>query len=533
MQQKIGRRQKFGQWILKKHLGDGGNGHVWKAVNSNGEEVAIKFLTNIDRKPYARFKDEIHVLKQNSDIEGILPILDYYLPDKPDEGFPWYAMPVAQTIEDYLADKDFDGIIHAIGQIAQTTNKLHERNISHRDIKPANLLVRDGKFYLADFGLVDHPDKLDLTSTGENIGAKWTMAPEMRRNGHEADGKPADVYSLAKTLWILLTKNKMGFDGQYRPDSVNGLINFPITRLSENGIIAYEEKIVFTKPLDDLLEKSTSDSPLERPTSDEFLSQILQLKSSLGSSPLRWDFIQQKLFPIFAPARAIWEQKEDIISILNLIGKYGINHMLYPDGGGLDLSEAIIGKEPDTIELIMENMKVKVELVKPKRLILERFADNSEWNYFLLEADELEPSDVGHIYKKHEEIVEIESLHYIKRNHWEENSYLEEPLPSSARLVRRFLNGSFLIIQKTAIYNRIDMYDGLHNRMTTDDFRDYVFEKSQIYQQIIANEDVKKKALEINITPRDWAIGYLRQEARKEWKKYHTQVADLFSDLED
>jgi len=38
------------------------------------------------------------------------------------------------------------------------------------------------------------------------------MDPEMRRNPDKADGKCADVYSLAKTLWILLTKETKGFE---------------------------------------------------------------------------------------------------------------------------------------------------------------------------------------------------------------------------------------------------------------------------------------------------------------------------------
>lgn len=34
------------------------------------------------------------------------------------------------------------------------------------------------------------------------------MAPEMRRESSTADVSKADVYSLAKTLWIYLTGNK-------------------------------------------------------------------------------------------------------------------------------------------------------------------------------------------------------------------------------------------------------------------------------------------------------------------------------------
>ena len=47
----------------------------------------------------------------------------------------------------------------------------------------------DNEYYLADFGLVDYPDKEDVTTKFESVGSKWTMAPEMRRSPQVADGK--------------------------------------------------------------------------------------------------------------------------------------------------------------------------------------------------------------------------------------------------------------------------------------------------------------------------------------------------------
>jgi serine/threonine protein kinase len=228
MAQKIAKNETFGNWKLKKFLGGGGKGDVWLVVNSKGEKAAMKLLRKIERKTYARFINEVNIIKANSDIEGILPILDSYLPDKPTDETPWYVMPVAQPIEQFLDEKDFEDVVLAIIDVAKTLFELHNRNISHRDIKPENLLVRDGKTYLADFGLVDYPDKINITSSGDVVGAKWTMAPEMRREGSKADGKPADVYSLAKTFWILITKNKKGFDGQYDPTGVNSLNNLSL-----------------------------------------------------------------------------------------------------------------------------------------------------------------------------------------------------------------------------------------------------------------------------------------------------------------
>jgi hypothetical protein len=49
------------------------------------------------------------------------------------------------------------------------------------------------------------------------------MAPEMKRESSNADLAKVDVYSLAKTLYILLTNNDKCFDGQYSTDSIFNL----------------------------------------------------------------------------------------------------------------------------------------------------------------------------------------------------------------------------------------------------------------------------------------------------------------------
>jgi serine/threonine protein kinase len=79
MARKIARGQRFGNWKLRKFLGEGGNGFVWLALNSRNEEAAIKILAKLDgknkAKVHARFKSEVNVVRANTDIEGLLPII--------------------------------------------------------------------------------------------------------------------------------------------------------------------------------------------------------------------------------------------------------------------------------------------------------------------------------------------------------------------------------------------------------------------------------------------------------------------------
>lgn len=344
MARKITKGQEFGEWNLKEYLGEGGNGFVWLALNSQGDEAAIKLVAKMNgkerEKAYARFRIEVDVIRANNDVEGILPIIDSYLPKGIPSQMPWYVMPVAQPIEGYSNGKSFEIAVQAILEIGRILTTLHERGISHRDIKPANILVKNDRFYLADFGLVDYPGKSDLTSTGERIGARWTIAPEMERNASKADGKSADVYSLAKTLWILLTGRKDGFEGQYDPNGVNGLNRLGLTEPEGKGFFFEKAPLLYTKPLDDLLRESTDDDPSQRPSASQFVERLAAwmdiYKDFRKRNSLQWYDVQKKLFPIWIPQRAIWEKIEDIVEVLNYLGSTdSLNHVLLPGGEAL------------------------------------------------------------------------------------------------------------------------------------------------------------------------------------------------------
>lgn len=523
MSKKIYKGQVFGVWKLKKHLGNGGNGDVWLAVNSENQEVAVKLLREVKRKTYARFIDEVNAIKANSDVDGILPILDSYLPENLENEIPWYVMPVAQPLEKYLDGKHFEDVVTAIENVAKTLHELHQRGISHRDIKPENLLVRNGKVYLADFGLVDYPDKINVTSSGDAVGAKWTMAPEMRREGNKSDGKPADVYSLAKTLWILITKNKKGFDGQYHANGINGLRNFSYAVRENTSWSGDKKTSVYESPIDDLMQEATSDNPSSRPTIKSFIDRlklwIVLNKDWKKRNPIQWQEVQKILFPSILPTRAIWEDIEDIIRVLNILGKIdGLNHMFYPEGGGMDLVGARIGREPKTIELIVDRNGKVVDLVKPRRLIFESFGFDTEWNYFRLENEDLTPSGVYEsLVFNHEELLELSPLVYVDRVYSDEGSYNGNPLPKTSRIVDRHFKGDFVVFQKFSKYNRITVtYDGRHNKLNTDEFRRYIAEKVKEVKSALNSPEILGATTKNGIDINDFILSVLRENFREE-----------------
>jgi len=150
---------------------------------------------------YTRFRDEVAALHLVAGIEGILPVLGFDMPQELNVRRPWYAMPVAAPLLNRVKRMSPRSKVAGIAEVAETMAQLHAKGIAHRDIKPGNLLFYGRRLHIADFGLVDYPNKPDITGSKEELGPRWTMAPEVRRDGKSADPFPADVYSLAKTLW--------------------------------------------------------------------------------------------------------------------------------------------------------------------------------------------------------------------------------------------------------------------------------------------------------------------------------------------
>ena len=194
-------------------------------------------------------------------------------------------------------------------------------------------------------------------------------------------------------------------------------------------------------------------------------------------NPLQWIEVQTRLFPIAAPTRAVWKQTADILSILNVLGETSnLNHLFFPDGGGLDLERAVRSpREHGCIELITDGL---ANIVRPVRLFFEAFHDDPEWNYFRLETGALEPSGLySGIQERrlHEELTDVGREFYADRSCWDSGEYDGRRLPKGSRVVSRYFHGSFVIFQKTSTYNRTsETYDARHNKMTADEFRRHI-----------------------------------------------------------
>ncbi|MET9077923.1 protein kinase [Streptomyces sp. NPDC004232] len=193
---------------------------------STGRQGIIKHLSDPprpgekynkkQRELRQRFYNEALFMRQVNGTPGILPIWDI---DDAHGGTPhWYAMPRALPLASAYGDTStvVDVVTH-VAALSQTLAALAEQDTFHRDIKPDNLLFYDGTPVLADFGIAAFAQPAGLTLQGDKVGPANFIAPEMRSTSVTDRGRKADVYSLAKTLFVLAHKSR----GPYPPDGTH------------------------------------------------------------------------------------------------------------------------------------------------------------------------------------------------------------------------------------------------------------------------------------------------------------------------
>ena len=263
---------RFGQWETIRYLGGGGNAVVWKARGAQGKLGAIKVLAPLgdpSLERLARFRDEIGFLIKHPGCPGVLPLIDSELHE--DRSRPsWYVMPIANPIKRALGDEPQPrAVLAAIAAISETLSALVAEGIGHRDIKPDNLFELEGEWLVGDFGLVTYPEKDPVTRQGRRLGPIDYMAPEMRRDADTARAEPADVWALAKTLWVLLTGESSPLPGPHR---------------ATDPAYSLQARIIFERAgeLDLLLERATRIDPATRESMSGFARE---LRACLASPP--------------------------------------------------------------------------------------------------------------------------------------------------------------------------------------------------------------------------------------------------------
>jgi|GEM_PF-951616 len=202
----------IGNYRLIAHLGSGGMGAVYRAINvSLDKEVALKTLPAHrmkNPKAISRFQREMRAIGK-LDHPHIVRALDAGEAD----GQPYLVMEAVEgvNLSSLIRQSGTLSIADAsevIRQAALGLQYIHKQGLIHRDIKPSNImLTREGEIKIMDLGLAQIGGLLEedeLTKTGQVMGTLDYMAPEQALDSGKVDYR-ADIYSLGVTFYKLLT----------------------------------------------------------------------------------------------------------------------------------------------------------------------------------------------------------------------------------------------------------------------------------------------------------------------------------------
>jgi hypothetical protein len=208
-------------------------------------------------------------------------------------------MPVAKRLDKALNEASPEAVVDAVRRIADTLARLAaEHTLSHRDVKPKNLYELHGKALVGDFGLIDMPDVEELTRTAQKLGPANFTAYEMILDPSRADPFPADVYSLGKTLWVLMTGINFPPNGHQPADSPGYNLRDlrPHARAAE---------------LDQLIDRATRLAPAERPTMQGLAGELAQwLRPAVEPAQIDLEDVRTRIRTALAAELTEEEQRE-------------------------------------------------------------------------------------------------------------------------------------------------------------------------------------------------------------------------------
>ncbi len=199
--------------IAGTQLGHGGQGEVFPVIDLTGRIVghcALKRVLNPARRQ--RFLNEIRAIK-SLEHPNVIKLIDHSALDD-DAGTDekqFLVMPVALGGDLATRVKVYEGSLDgalSIGRpLASALSAAHAEGIVHRDVKPKNILFADegNSLWLSDFGICLIRDTERATPAGEVAGPWAFMAPELEHGGRLDVTAAADVYSLGKLLFYIIS----------------------------------------------------------------------------------------------------------------------------------------------------------------------------------------------------------------------------------------------------------------------------------------------------------------------------------------
>lgn len=231
--------KRWGRWYaISGAIAEGGQGRLYPvrdSTKSHEEIFVLKELKNLRRA--VRFEQEIKAISLLVPHPNVVELVDSGI--YRDSAKPWYVMPLAKcSLHEYVTNitGDFERIFAVFDDICAGVGHLHSAGIVHRDLKPGNILMFKFVAKVSDLGLCLLRNTPRITSSPEVVGPRFYMAPEFE------DGKcldvdaTADIYSIGKILYYLLSGGKVFAREKYmnREYNLSKILNDPRFRIFES-----------------------------------------------------------------------------------------------------------------------------------------------------------------------------------------------------------------------------------------------------------------------------------------------------------
>ena len=183
------------EWHIGEELNAGGFGRVYLGCSADGDEVVIKLVPKV---PGAGRE----ILFEDLDgVPNVVPVLDR----GEWQDFWALVMPRAQkSLREYLVENmerlSVADTVQVLSDITQALVAIEGR-IVHRDIKPDNILLLDGQWCLADFGISRY--------------AEATTAPDTRKFAMSPPYASPEPWRCAQTTTIAVTAPIAGASNRF------------------------------------------------------------------------------------------------------------------------------------------------------------------------------------------------------------------------------------------------------------------------------------------------------------------------------
>lgn len=227
------------EWEIGERLGSGGFGEVF--LVSDGEvQRALKLV------PKAPGAERELLFVDLGDARNVVPILDVGEMD----GAWALLMPLAEcSLRDKLVPNSpapFSMTLAVLKGVFAAISDLSDK-VVHRDIKPENILLVDGEWCLADFGISRYAEATTDAATKKYAFTPAYCAPERWR--HERATSASDIYSIGVLMHELLT-GAPPFPGpsseEYCEQHLQGQV--PLIEGAEPGMVAMCVQCLYKAP---------------------------------------------------------------------------------------------------------------------------------------------------------------------------------------------------------------------------------------------------------------------------------------------